>query len=71
MRQKGSSTITGPSSSECSSKTPPFKTIKALFAAMPSGMGVPAEAVDTAEEMAAAITRALAEPGPNLIQMNL
>ncbi|MDX2447207.1 MAG: SCP2 sterol-binding domain-containing protein, partial [Desulfobacterales bacterium] len=38
MQQKESSTITGPGSSECSSKTPPFKTIKALFAAMPSGM---------------------------------
>ncbi len=38
MQQKDSSTITGPSSSERSSKTPPFKTIKALFAAMPSGM---------------------------------
>ena len=38
MKQKDSSTITGPGSSECSSKTPPFKTIKALFAAMPSGM---------------------------------
>ena len=38
MQQKDLSTITGPSSSECSSKAPPFKTIKALFAAMPSGM---------------------------------
>ena len=38
MQQKDSSTITGPSSSKRSSKTPPFKTIKALFAAMPSGM---------------------------------
>jgi acetolactate synthase-1/2/3 large subunit len=35
------------------------------------GMGVPAEAVDTAGELAEALNRALAEPGPNLIQMNL
>jgi acetolactate synthase-1/2/3 large subunit len=35
------------------------------------GMGVPAEAVDTAEELAEELARALAEPGPNLIQMNL
>jgi len=35
------------------------------------GMGVPAKAVDTAEELADALTRALAEPGPHLIQVNL
>ena len=35
------------------------------------GMGVPARAVDTAEELADAMTRALAEAGPNLIQVNL
>ena len=39
--------------------------------AVSRGMGVPAEAVDTAEKLAEALIRALAEPGPNLIQMNL
>ena len=35
------------------------------------GMGVDACAVDTAEELAAALTRALAEPGPHLIDMRV
>jgi len=35
------------------------------------GMGVLAEAVDTAEELADVLTRALAEPVPHLIQVNL
>ena len=35
------------------------------------GMGVPSVAVDTAEELAAAIGRALAEPGPHLIEMRM
>ncbi|MBW2613261.1 MAG: acetolactate synthase large subunit [Deltaproteobacteria bacterium] len=35
------------------------------------GFGVPACAVNTAEELAEALTRALAETGPNLIQVNL
>ena len=38
MQKKDLLTITGPGSSECSTESPPFKTIKALFAAMPSGM---------------------------------
>ena len=35
------------------------------------GMGVPACEVDTAEELGTALKRALIEPGPNLIQVNL
>jgi acetolactate synthase-1/2/3 large subunit len=35
------------------------------------GLGVPACAVDTAEELSDALTKALTEPGPHLIQMNL
>ena len=38
MKQMDSLPIKGPGSSEGSTETPPFKTIKALFAAMPSGM---------------------------------
>ena len=41
------------------------------WVAMSRGMGVPACAVDTAEELTDALTRALAEPGPHLIQVNL
>jgi thiamine pyrophosphate-dependent acetolactate synthase large subunit-like protein len=41
------------------------------WVAVSQGMGVPAEAADTAEEMADAFTRALAKPGPKLIQLNL
>ena len=35
------------------------------------GMGVPASVVDTAEELAIEFKRALVEPGPHLIQINL
>ena len=35
------------------------------------GMGVPACAVDTAEELVSTFKRAFIEPGPNLIQVNL
>jgi acetolactate synthase-1/2/3 large subunit len=35
------------------------------------GMGVPASAVGTAGDLAGALNRALAEPGPHLIQVNL
>jgi len=38
MQKKDSSTIPGPGSSECAYERPSFKTIKALFAAMPSGL---------------------------------
>jgi acetolactate synthase I/II/III large subunit len=38
------------------------------FVAMARGMGVPGERVETAEELAAALRRALAEPGPHLVQ---
>ncbi|RLC09816.1 MAG: acetolactate synthase large subunit, partial [Deltaproteobacteria bacterium] len=41
------------------------------WVAISQGMGVPARAVDTAEELAIELARALAEPGPHLIQMNL
>ncbi len=38
------------------------------FTAMARGMGVPAERATTAEEFTAALSRALAEPGPHLIE---
>jgi len=38
------------------------------FTAMAAGMGVPASRADTAEEFAAQFGRALAEPGPHLIE---
>ncbi|MDT7552647.1 MAG: acetolactate synthase large subunit [Pseudonocardiales bacterium] len=38
------------------------------FVALAAGMGVPAVAVDTAEDLADALRRAAAEPGPHLIQ---
>ena len=41
------------------------------WVAISQGMGVPARAVDTAEELVIELARALAEPGPHLIQMNL
>jgi acetolactate synthase-1/2/3 large subunit len=41
------------------------------FVALAHGMGVPAEAPSTAEELTAALARALAEPGPHLIQVDL
>jgi acetolactate synthase-1/2/3 large subunit len=37
------------------------------FVAIATGMGVPAVRADTAPDLAAAIQRALAEPGPHLI----
>ena len=36
---------------------------------MATGMGVPAVRVESAEELARELTRALREPGPNLIEM--
>jgi acetolactate synthase-1/2/3 large subunit len=41
------------------------------FVALAHGMGVPAEAPSTAEELTAALARALTEPGPHLIQVDL
>jgi acetolactate synthase I/II/III large subunit len=41
------------------------------FAAMASGMGVPATTVTTAEELAGQFSRALKEPGPHLIEAML
>ncbi len=41
------------------------------WVAISRGMGVPARAVDTAEELVTALKRAFVEPGPNLIQVNL
>jgi acetolactate synthase-1/2/3 large subunit len=38
------------------------------FTALAGGMGVPASRAATAEEFAAQLTRALAEPGPHLIE---
>ena len=38
------------------------------FIALAQGMGVPGERAETAEELAAALRRALAEPGPHLVQ---
>jgi acetolactate synthase-1/2/3 large subunit len=38
------------------------------FVALAAGMGVPAVAVDTAEDLADTLRRAAAEPGPHLIQ---
>jgi acetolactate synthase I/II/III large subunit len=38
------------------------------FVALASGMGVPGVRVTTAEEMAAALRRAMAEPGPHLVE---
>jgi acetolactate synthase-1/2/3 large subunit len=38
------------------------------FVALARGMGVPGERAETAEELAAALRRALAEPGPHLVQ---
>jgi acetolactate synthase I/II/III large subunit len=38
------------------------------FVALAAGMGVPAERVATAEELAAALRRAAAEPGPHLVE---
>jgi acetolactate synthase I/II/III large subunit len=38
------------------------------FVALARGMGVPAERVDTAEGLAAALRRAAAEPGPHLVE---
>jgi len=38
------------------------------FVALASGMGVPAERADTAEDLAAALGRAAAEPGPYLVE---
>ena len=38
------------------------------FVALAQGMGVPGERAETAEELAAALRRALAEPGPHLVQ---
>jgi acetolactate synthase-1/2/3 large subunit len=38
------------------------------FASLAQGMGVPAVAVSTAEDFTAALERALAEPGPHLIE---
>jgi acetolactate synthase-1/2/3 large subunit len=39
------------------------------FVGLATGMGVPARRVDTAEELAEAIGRAVAEPGPSLIEV--
>ncbi|MCG6911078.1 MAG: acetolactate synthase large subunit [Deltaproteobacteria bacterium] len=41
------------------------------WVSMSCGMGVPARAVDTVEELVTALERAFTEPGPNLIQVNL
>jgi acetolactate synthase I/II/III large subunit len=38
------------------------------FVAMARGMGVPGSRAETAEELADAVRRALAEPGPHLVQ---
>jgi acetolactate synthase-1/2/3 large subunit len=38
------------------------------FVALAAGMGVPGERVTTADELAAALRRAAAEPGPHLIE---
>ncbi|MGH2857310.1 MAG: acetolactate synthase large subunit, partial [Solirubrobacteraceae bacterium] len=38
------------------------------FVALSSGLGVPARRVDTAQQIAAALERAFAEPGPHLIE---
>jgi acetolactate synthase-1/2/3 large subunit len=38
------------------------------FVALAAGMGVPAERVTTADELAAALRRASAEPGPHLVE---
>jgi acetolactate synthase-1/2/3 large subunit len=38
------------------------------FTALAAGMGVPASRATTAEEFAAQLSKALAEPGPNLIE---
>ena len=38
------------------------------FVALAQGMGVPGERAETAEDLAAALRRALAEPGPHLVQ---
>jgi acetolactate synthase-1/2/3 large subunit len=38
------------------------------FVALAAGMGVPGERVTTAEELAAALRRASAEPGPHLVE---
>ncbi|HEY4702620.1 MAG TPA: thiamine pyrophosphate-dependent enzyme [Streptosporangiaceae bacterium] len=38
------------------------------FTAIAGGMGVPAQRATTAAEFAAALRRALAEPGPHLIE---
>jgi acetolactate synthase I/II/III large subunit len=38
------------------------------FVAIARGMGVPGVRVTTAEEMAAALRRAAAEPGPHLVE---
>jgi acetolactate synthase-1/2/3 large subunit len=36
---------------------------------MATGMGVPAVRVETAEDLVIELRRAIAEPGPNLIEM--
>jgi acetolactate synthase I/II/III large subunit len=46
--------------------TPPLDWVQ-----LSRGFGVPAVSVATAEEMASALTRALAEPGPHLIELML
>jgi acetolactate synthase-1/2/3 large subunit len=38
------------------------------FTALAAGMGVPASRATTAEEFAAQLSKALAEPGPHLIE---
>jgi acetolactate synthase-1/2/3 large subunit len=38
------------------------------FTKISTGLGVPATRVDTAEDLAAALRRAYAEPGPHLIE---
>ena len=38
------------------------------FVAMSQGMGVPASRAETAEEFTAQLERALAEPGPHLVE---
>jgi acetolactate synthase I/II/III large subunit len=39
------------------------------WVALASGMGVPAERATTVGELSAAMARALAEPGPHLVEM--
>ncbi len=62
LMRTGASSI-GPRARQMLSLSPPDLN----FVALATGMGVPASRASTADELAAALARALAEPGPHLI----